>query len=64
MNIVGPMFAVSALSPARYSSATIESAGAVASREGRFGIEKMDTAVLKFSAHDETPTKQSNARQG
>ena len=61
MNTTGPMPAVITLSPARYSSATGESDGAVASREGRSGMEKMDTAVLKFSARvNETSARQTS----
>ena len=50
MKIEGPTPAVMTLNPAKYCSATEESAGAVASRDGKSGIEKTETAVLKFSA--------------
>ena len=55
MKIDGPTPAVMTLSPAKYSSAAHESAGPVTSRDGRSGIEKTDTAVLKFSAHGILP---------
>lgn len=51
MKIEGPIPAVMTLKPAKYSSAARDFAGAVSSRDGKLGIEKMDTAVLKFSAH-------------
>ena len=43
------------LNPAKYCSATQESAGEVASRDGKSGIEKTETAVLKFSAQKKGP---------
>lgn len=62
MNIEGPTPAVMTLSPAKYSSATRESAGAVASRDGRSGIEKIDTAVLKFSTRSILVTSERKDR--